>query len=542
MTISANTNMVAVYSGGTFPPLGNNIVANGSFESLNGAGWANSWANVSSVPAATRIEQPGAASGFPSHGNNILSFNVGGEPNLGVVEQSLATVAGTTYTLRLDVGVYGGPNGAAITQTLNIAAVGTSTVLSKSVTVQGTTSTFVWAPQTFTFTANSASTILRFSDGSSTGAGTDLFVDNVRVQSGTLAPSILTVNTTPDPGKAITVTQADLAGQSSGTSNFTRAYATGSTVNMVAPHTNFVKWLKNGAWYATNPSISVVVDANVTMTAVYTTTPVLGPFQNGSFEQEFTGWTWTGSQQSVKVKDGLPTTHGIFVIEFNSNNSGLDGAISQTFTTTVGTTYNVAFDIGTKAFNTSQQKLKATVQGNTTLINQVFAINGVGNGDVVYAGKTFTFTANSSTTTLTFADNSATGAGLDLLLDNVRVTAATPGLALSGGFSAGPDTKPVAGPSGLSASGSSGSEVPTLVTSEPSISTEVFEGTKYLVLTVKKPTIPTGTLVVEVSPDLLEWFSGTSHTTVLEDSATTLKVRDNTPVTVDSKRYIRLKP
>ncbi|RYD22127.1 MAG: tandem-95 repeat protein, partial [Verrucomicrobiaceae bacterium] len=542
VTISANTNLVAVYSGGTNPPLGNNIVANGSFESLNGSGWANSWANVSSVPAATRIEQPGAASGFPTQGNNILSFNVGGQPNLGVVEQALATVAGTTYTLRLDVGVYGGPTGAAVAQTLNIAAVGSSTVLSKSVTVQGTTSTFVWAPQTFTFTANSASTILRFSDGSSTGNGTDLFVDNVRVQSGTLAPSIMTVTTTPDPGKAITVTQPDLAGQTNGTSNFTRAYATGSTVNMVAPHTNFVKWLKNGAWYATNPSISVVVDANVTMTAVYTTTPVLGAFKNGSFEQEFDGWTWTGSQQSVKVKDGLPSTHGLIVVEFNSNNSGLDGAIQQTFTTTVGTTYNVAFDIGTKAFNTSQQKLRATVQGNTTLFNQVFAINGVGNGDVVYAGKTFTFTANSATTTLTFADNSGTGAGLDLLLDNVRVTAATPGLALSTPLSAGPDATPTAAPAGVATTLLSASPVPTLIASEPSISTEVIGGAKYLVLTVKKPTIPDGIKrVVEVSPDLLEWFSGDNHTTILVDDATTLKVRDNTPVTVDGKRFIRLR-
>jgi hypothetical protein len=47
--------------------------------------------------------------------------------------------------------------------------------------------------------------------------------------------------------------------------------------------------------------------------------------------------------------------------------------------------------------------------------------------------------------------------------------------------------------------------------------------------------------LVEVSPDLLDWYSGTSHTTVLIDDATTLKVRDNTPVTPRTKRYIRLK-
>lgn len=545
VTISASTTLVAVYSGGTATPLGPNIVANGSFESLNGAGWANLWANTSTVQAATRIEQPGAASGFPTHGNNILSFNVGGEPNLGIVEQSFATTAGTTYTLRLDVGAYGGPNGAAVAQTLNIAVVGSGNVLSKSVTVQGAASSFVWAPQTFTFTANSASTILRFSDGSSTGAGTDLFVDNVRVQSGILPPSILTVTTTPLAGKAITVATTDLAGQGGGTSNFTRAYSTGTTVQMVAPFANFVKWTKNGEWYATNPSISVVVDANMTLTAVYTATPVVGPFTNGSFEQEFTGWTWTGSQQSVKVKDGLPSTDGLFVIEFNSNSSGLDGAIAQIFTTTPGTTYNVAFDIGTKAFNTSQQKLRAQVQGNTSLYNQVFTINGIGNGDVVYAPKSFTFTANSATTTLTFSDNSGTGAGLDLLLDNVRVNAAAAGKALNS--SAGINGSPVSIPltpstPAVAVATVPGTIIPTLIASEPSISTEVIDGTKYLVLTVLKPSLPDGaTRVVEVSPDLLEWFSGKNHTTVLEDSATVLKVRDNTPVGVDSKRHIRLK-
>ena len=31
------------------------------------------------------------------------------------------------------------------------------------------------------------------------------------------------------------------------------------------------------------------------------------------------------------------------------------------------------------------------------------------------------------------------------------------------------------------------------------------------------------------------------HTTILTDDATTLKVRDNSPITAETKRYIRLK-
>ncbi len=70
-------------------------------------------------------------------------------------------------------------------------------------------------------------------------------------------------------------------------------------------------------------------------------------------------------------------------------------------------------------------------------------------------------------------------------------------------------------------------------------SVEVIQGAKYLALTITKQagSVPG----VEVSANLLDWFSGNKHTTILIDDANTLKVRDNTPVTQDAKRYIRLK-
>lgn len=64
-------------------------------------------------------------------------------------------------------------------------------------------------------------------------------------------------------------------------------------------------------------------------------------------------------------------------------------------------------------------------------------------------------------------------------------------------------------------------------------------GGKFLVLTVAKtPGESVGT--VEVSSDLVNWFSGPDHTTILIDDASILKVRDNTPLT-GQKRYIRVK-
>jgi M6 family metalloprotease-like protein len=68
---------------------------------------------------------------------------------------------------------------------------------------------------------------------------------------------------------------------------------------------------------------------------------------------------------------------------------------------------------------------------------------------------------------------------------------------------------------------------------------EVIGGKKYRSLTIAKNDGISGT--VEVSSNLLEWYSGKKYTTVLLNDGTTLKVRDNTPFTADSKRYIRVK-
>ncbi len=78
--------------------------------------------------------------------------------------------------------------------------------------------------------------------------------------------------------------------------------------------------------------------------------------------------------------------------------------------------------------------------------------------------------------------------------------------------------------------------------SSPAITTEVIDGQKYLSLTVAKPLLADGVKrTVQVSPDLLDWFSGSKHTTVVIDNASILKVRDNTPLTRHGKRFIRLK-
>ncbi len=83
---------------------------------------------------------------------------------------------------------------------------------------------------------------------------------------------------------------------------------------------------------------------------------------------------------------------------------------------------------------------------------------------------------------------------------------------------------------------------PASTTSLPVTGTVVINGKKYRSLTLRKDSLPEGAkTVIQVSSNLLDWFSGKNHTTVVIDNAEVLKVRDNIPVSPDAKRFIRLK-
>jgi len=79
-------------------------------------------------------------------------------------------------------------------------------------------------------------------------------------------------------------------------------------------------------------------------------------------------------------------------------------------------------------------------------------------------------------------------------------------------------------------------------TAAPVTGSVIIDGAEYLVLTAGKPAVPDGVKrSVQVSSNLVDWFSGRKHTTVIEDNERFLKVRDNTPLTPGARRYIRLK-
>lgn len=160
---------------------------------------------------------------------------------------------------------------------------------------------------------------------------------------------------------------------------------------------------------------------------------------NGSFEAGLEGWTVTGN---LGLQSALPyrATHGTTLISFNDINRPANAVIRRSFRTLPGYTYTLDFDAGVFAYNTSAQKTQVAVDGTTNRLTQTVTMNGVGGGNSVWFPQHFTFVADKPSCTITFRDQSATTANVDLLLDHVRIT--------------GPDTEnliPVAQPDQYSA-------------------------------------------------------------------------------------------
>ncbi|MFO1501126.1 MAG: DUF642 domain-containing protein [Verrucomicrobiota bacterium] len=150
-------------------------------------------------------------------------------------------------------------------------------------------------------------------------------------------------------------------------------------------------------------------------------TPV-GPFANGSFESGFAGWASSGSLSLVSPSSPLTAVDGGKMLIFNWGQTSPNGMISQSFATVVGQTYTLAFNYGIIAFNYGEQRLQFIVQGGNVLLSQVLSLSGNGIGAPQWQSRSYTFTANSTVTTLSFRDLSPSTQDLDLFLDNVRVT------------------------------------------------------------------------------------------------------------------------
>jgi hypothetical protein len=223
------------------------------------------------------------------------------------------------------------------------------------------------------------------------------------------------------------VTPVDINGAGSATTNFTRTYDSGTTVQLTAPGTfenaYFQKWQKNGTDFSRSGAVTVTMDNDYTFNAVYSTTrPPAELLVNGSFESGLSGWSPAGNVAAQSATPYIPTD-GTTLAGFNGGNTTPNGTIYQTFPTTVGTTYALEFDAGVLSYNTDEQKVRVNVGGTDNLVSDTISIRGIGGGGINWISKGYTFTATKSSTTLTFTDVSASTNGLDHLLDRISVTA-----------------------------------------------------------------------------------------------------------------------
>ena len=117
---------------------------------------------------------------------------------------------------------------------------------------------------------------------------------------------------------------------------------------------------------------------------------------------------------------GANPVDGVQHIGFNGGNAAPGSYIFQTFSTTVGQTYVVSFYVGRNGSGSGTMSLLAKATSSTDAVLgslNVIAPSSSGYGPV----KTFTFTATTSASALTFQDTSSATIAVDVLLDNVSV-------------------------------------------------------------------------------------------------------------------------
>ncbi|MFL6515209.1 MAG: DUF642 domain-containing protein [Chthoniobacterales bacterium] len=185
--------------------------------------------------------------------------------------------------------------------------------------------------------------------------------------------------------------------------------------------------------------IKSILNGSVTFTVTANGSANL--LQNPGIEAGLTGniatgttvpnWTASGNA-SVYTTGGanLAPTEGSKAIVLNDGNRPHNAVISQTITTTSGATYTITFDQGISSFqNTLEQRVQVKAQGAapTPLASQNFSLFGSGQSGTTSTwttGRSLQFTADSSSTTISFTDI-ATGASTDSsdgFLDNFAIT------------------------------------------------------------------------------------------------------------------------
>jgi hypothetical protein len=243
-------------------------------------------------------------------------------------------------------------------------------------------------------------------------------------QSDTTKPSVTITTPTGDATFAAKAATLSLAGTASDNVGVTQVlWATDKGASGVA--TGTAAWSIPSVAVAAGTTVITVTarDAagNTSTDTLTVTTTLVTSFANGGFEQGYIGWMSSGNQSVVVTNASYTASEGTRAVAFNTGGATPNGVLSQTFTTTPGSTYVLSFEAGAASFtNYSNQKMLVTVDGAANLLSKTVSLSAPKNG-TNWVGESYSFVADSAETKLTFKDMSLVTKNVDLMLDHVEV-------------------------------------------------------------------------------------------------------------------------
>jgi hypothetical protein len=362
-------------------------------------------------------------------GNQWIQFNANNTPPGATLSQTFTTEAGQAYGVFFSLSVAGTGN-----ESLGVVVFDSNGSVLATNDYQPTGGS--WAPFYLNFTADTATTTLELVDTSVDTSAVDLLLDDVRVTPVTGSGPIITLSPTNETVLA-----------------WTPAILNASATGGINPLT--VQWYfgTNAIAGATNSSLTInpalITNAGsydavftdlagrtaTTSQAVLTVVPV--PFTNGSFETpvlsnngssrlspgnaSLIGWTIGGTGGPVKLFTGLddaeqPAYDGSQWIQFHANYASAGATLSQTFATDAGQSYYAVVVLAREG--TGNESLGAVAYDSNGV---VLATNNYQPTNANWTPSYFTFTADTTATTLELIDTSVITPGVDLLLDDVQI-------------------------------------------------------------------------------------------------------------------------
>lgn len=153
--------------------------------------------------------------------------------------------------------------------------------------------------------------------------------------------------------------------------------------------------------------------------------PSVNLIQNGDFETgTLSPWTASGNLDIGTIPyfgGGSTAANGSYIVAFNDGDRAPNAVLSQTFATQAGVQYTVAYSYGSN--DGTQQSITASVADDQAATLAAAFTTSLA-GDTSLEPFSFVFTADSASSTLSFADFSGNPTiSTDGLLDNVSVTA-----------------------------------------------------------------------------------------------------------------------